>query len=1152
ATQKKTDNQRAEFSQMSGNGTARLFALIMACTVFAAVCPAGPPDATFADNTAFSAKKLMTKCYDMGSPLPKMTLLKTIFNNSNLVEGGRTVDQSSNILSTFLHTLDMATGPTNKNPQSPLPVGTAETMMWNCSNLPAVIRMIKNSSDPSCCYMKAFVAAMSWSTLTAQSEKYFNTSDYNTLLWAAKPVLQDIPSARMMLPARVGTFNMRPMMNMLQEVYSSMTEEQRVEVVNWAKEQVLQNNFSCTTRPSSGPKSTLLKPCTAALKWLDSDTLTMMGPYIFSLKPADVDSSPKEALCGFFLSGQFKSNMTTKMNPSLGRKFLQRIQECSKVSENVDKLGPLACYYDVTNLTPSVSKKLLSQLQDCDGPIVAKLKKDLVNNVMTGPNKTQDLRDLGRSVTLLSPKQLSDLSAKNIKDILQNLEPSVKWSRSQLRILVNKQLGERKCDELSGQQLMELQSVAAGLPNCVVRNVKPQDILNNTETLKTISKQMRKGQLKVMLQGLGEKIPPSELVQKLAGPLLRSVSLKNLEKANITSLDQIENKTWSLPQAAYLAKKMHGLKKLQYRRLNSVLQGITCKMIDEINGSYTLDMAESITENPQWISKVQAQCAARKFFNTLEKERTDYFKNISVPELERIPTMLLLHLPPSKVKDLPDSVCQVFLDKLGTANLTSLPPQAPSRPALTERALLCLPSGNNISGLTSLDLSRLGPLLCELKPPMLRFMAPEVLKFSLQAMASCEHIPQPHRADLIQLVSQVFGSPSDWPAETMESLGPLILLDDNATSTLPNKPWMKDVLVFLKPRLTQISDALKKKIFNLTTTTTSSTARKRRAASGNTSSNSTEPTQAVVEELGQDNVFWTPAALKLMSNSTFLATVEILGSVPNYSSDQLGALYRKAVEVFGPVPSMTESIIVQLGCITQSFSNSELEMLPLSLENLDEIAACGWKNSQLPSVWKGVAKYNNLTAALLGSAEMVQLSRFICGLNSSEISQLSVGAFSDAVGSMDGLQCPVEVLQQLKNVAVAAFGAPSNWTEAQVSDLDNIIACLNQSEMASLSPSVFPFISKSCISQIPPQNFAVLSVVQLEALGPDNAAMVTSEQRAVLTEEQLSILKKASTGGQEDQKQTQALASGAPVSSLEGMSTFIKPVLFLFIGFLLL
>lgn len=43
-------------------------------------------------------------------------------------------------------------------------------------------------------------------------------------------------------------------MNILQEVYASMTDEQRAEVFNWAKEQVLQNNFSCTMKPLSGPK----------------------------------------------------------------------------------------------------------------------------------------------------------------------------------------------------------------------------------------------------------------------------------------------------------------------------------------------------------------------------------------------------------------------------------------------------------------------------------------------------------------------------------------------------------------------------------------------------------------------------------------------------------------------------------------------------------------------------------------------------------------------------------------------------------------------------------------------------------------------------------------------------------------------------------
>lgn len=44
-------------------------------------------------------------------------------------------------------------------------------------------------------------------------------------------------------------------------------------------------------------------------------------------------------------------------------------------------------------------------------------------------------------------------------------------------------------------------------------------------------------------------------------------------------------------------------------------------------------------------------------------------------------------------------------------------------------------------------------------------------------------------------------------------------------------------------------------------------------------------------------------------------------------------------------------------------------------------------------MWRGIAKYNNLTAQQLGSTEMVTLSRFICGLNTNEIKQLNKEAF---------------------------------------------------------------------------------------------------------------------------------------------------------------
>lgn len=53
------------------------------------------------------------------------------------------------------------------------------------------------------------------------------------------------------------------------------------------------------------------------------------------------------------------------------------------------------------------------------------------------------------------------------------------------------------------------------------------------------------------------------------------------------------------------------------------------------------------------------------------------------------------------------------------------------------------------------------------------------------------------------------------------------------------------------------------------------------------------------------------------------------------------------MQVFGPVEHMTESVVTQLGCVSQGFSESELEKLPFLLDNLEEIGRCGWNESQV-------------------------------------------------------------------------------------------------------------------------------------------------------------------------------------------------------------
>lgn len=152
-----------------------------------------------------------------------------------------------------------------------------------------------------------------------------------------------------------------------------------------------------------------------------------------------------------------------------------------------------------------------------------------------GPNSTaKDLIDLGQYVTLLTPKQLRDLPPASVKAALQNLGSSVEWSPSQLRTLAKNQLGDKKvslqrrravffllfflfqprcfshagplqCGQVTAEDVMNLQSVAAGLSSCALKNIKSEKLLADPANLTNITKHMKKGQLKAMLNGVRQK-----------------------------------------------------------------------------------------------------------------------------------------------------------------------------------------------------------------------------------------------------------------------------------------------------------------------------------------------------------------------------------------------------------------------------------------------------------------------------------------------------------------------------------------------------------------------------------------------------------------------------------------------------------------------
>lgn len=53
------------------------------------------------------------------------------------------------------------------------------------------------------------------------------------------------------------------------------------------------------------------------------------------------------------------------------------------------------------------------------------------------------------------------------------------------------------------------------------------------------------------------------------------------------------------------------------------------------------------------------------------------------------------------------------------------------------------------------------------------------------------------------------------------------------------------------------------------------------------------------------------------------------------------------LQVWGSVGEMNASVVAQLGCIAQGFSNEQLATTAFSLNSLEDIAPCGWNNSQV-------------------------------------------------------------------------------------------------------------------------------------------------------------------------------------------------------------
>lgn len=1069
-----------------------MFLLLMCCTALV-TCLKIKSDPKIREQ----ARLQMKKCMEMGYDKPDADQLLTMGSDVD-VEG--TPDSPTTLLTTLANVLEDVSD--DGSPSKLLAsLGKTGSRTMASTSFKDMIKKIKNASNATKCFVAAVMAPMAWDVINSQESADLDPTEFQEYVSTIEEETEMLPR-RLELPQKISGPNMEILMNMLKKKYQSTSKQRRSQVLKWALNKMEMN---CPTPRSEECRSLVAR-----------SAVRMLGPYISRMPAAVFKLIPQEKLCEFIKSDKLEQikALTDSLKPSKGRMMVDKIKNCATLMNNLDRLGPLACYYDHPELTPEQKMKLLPKISQCPGQ--AKWKKKLMQSIPSD-NVVESIKKLGSAARYFPKEQLKGLNKGDVVAVLNNT--NVNFTRGQMRVLVKKYLGNTKCRGLSQRELDVLLPVMKALPNCFVKKTF-QTLVQSPEGVQSMLKHMPENIEKSQAATMGKKLMEMkaiDYIDKLPARIVQTIPIEQLKKTKTFELNKVKRAQWTVPQALTWTKMEMMKVKKWYRNIGSLIAGVTCKIIEKTEKENVKEMVQGLADASDQLSKVQTMCAALRLFKALEMEKPNYFESISAEELSQIPTVYLIYLPPEKIYNLPEKMCPEFLKKMSTVDLTLLPERSLSRYALMKRALRCL--GPDLSTLSSEDMDQLGPLVCQVPPVELKRLKEDTRKSSLQALDSCDFIPENHTDGVVKLVSENFGDSRNWNDSTMEEMGTLLFLNKTTKPQLPEQMWMKealpDILKRLPKRLRKHHEdfitnlEFKYIVSENEAESPGSEARRKREA------NARVPTPELIRELGTLNYEWTREELKAMSLETFTEMVEVLGDVTKYSPEQLNVLCDKTVEAFGVPQNMNESVVTQLGCIAQCFTNNQLMNMNFSQSSLADIASCRWNHTQIPFVWRGVAGHNNLSAGSMDFSDIVEIDRFICGLSSAEIQQLNVTAFKDAVGSINTMGCTMEDLQQFRDLVVNAFGSTVSWTEEDVAVVGAFAVSLHAIEMVSLEASLFSYFTPEAIHLFPPSHLATLSAAQLEGFGPDNAAEVTEEQKALMTADQMNALQRASEGARE-------------------------------------
>ncbi|XP_077172829.1 otoancorin [Paroedura picta] len=882
----------------------------------------------------------------------------------------------------------------------------------------------------------------------------------------------------------------RNLTTVFKELYDRITASAQRALYDWMT-QILQKSYNDSETENS-------------TSWVSAENLGILGRYVVHLPLEDIrkiDSNEMRLFIGYDNATK-QLDTVYDITPGHAQAFLERINASGFDMRNTStlyRLGLLVCFYDdLEQMDATVARVLLHQMIKCNQlqgfqAGIQKLKSQLLDVAMENQTLNETLGLLSDAVVGLTSGQLDSLSPEAVHNAISTLNQVSGWAKSQLVILASKYLAYEKA--LSFHNISQMGALVTGITAEAFHSMNPKEL---SQVIRGALAQHASDLSPAQQQGILRKmVASSSVMTDIQGAFFKEVSLLDLWKEDGFNASLVKDKELKPSQALFLYELLsRKTPPSDLLSIGQLVKGVTCRQIESMSTVSFLNLFQVFEKNLHLLSPYQINCLAWKFWR---------ISNISLPPY------LFSVLPAEYLDSLVGPLCIPFVNSLGKVELDRLVVSEHKKTMILQKVQECL----NGSLVDEYDIDLLGNLICHLPPALIcDGISPETMMTALHQFRQCQQLNYEQKMEIKHRLIEIYGSPRNWTAETVQDSGPFVGL-------LP-----KAELNILAEKFPDIVIQMTSKMAGPIPPTEDLLLAQFRAVHNSLRASDQPPDCAGVPEpsldeivrLSEANAFWSAQELGCMSPETFAKTVELLGAVRGFRASQLTALKEKAKQVWGPLPSWKSYHVVSLGRIATVLNETEIRELDLS--SADAVSALSqqteWSPLQARSILQGFLEDSGQAMETLKSFELAGLGATLCTLSSTEIAAIKPLEFGAVVARIGSFPCSVSVLQEFKKKAESVFGDAASWTRAILQETGTIAAGLNEGELKALDKELMPYFQPAAIKCIPAEMFKELSPEQIANLGPENAALVTESQRQWLSESQLQSLHLALDGARMD------------------------------------